>query len=123
MHASTAFVRCALPLTVMVSVGGCQTVELLKLAAQEQQYRNDRQLEAKIRGALLADPLLRHAAIDVDVFLMQVVLHGDVSETQRARALALAGRFGEAARIDSRPGPATALVRIADDGDDIDGAF
>lgn len=53
---------------------GISPAQLLPLALQEKQYVTDRNLEAKVRGALAARAM---HDVEVDVYLEDVTLRGD----------------------------------------------
>jgi osmotically-inducible protein OsmY len=68
-------------------LAGCGYGELIRLYFQEQEYQKDQELIAKIKGALLADPAIRRAPVEVDAYLGDVRLGGALgSEKQKQRA-------------------------------------
>lgn len=84
-------------LLAVLAAGGCGLLEfyreetagispakLVPLALQEKQYVTDRNLEAKVRGALAARGM---HAVEVDVYLKQVTLRGDPRAAAVARSV------------------------------------
>lgn len=97
--------RCAAVLLLVVvasGLPGCQAAKMFELFLQEQTYSEDRRLEAEIEGALMFDPLLDGAPIEARVFRRELLLVGDATPAQRARALVVAEQVGgfEAIRTD-----------------------
>lgn len=65
---------------------GIGPAKLVPLYFQEKQYVQDRTLEAKVKGALAADPALAGAEIDVAVYKGEVTLTGRAEPQQAQRA-------------------------------------
>lgn len=81
---------CSLPL-VLLGLGGCAPLEMIRLYFQEQQYSEDQAIIAQVRGALWAAPDLDATGIAVDAYLKDVTLTGTVATpAQAAQAEALA---------------------------------
>jgi hypothetical protein len=104
--------RSLLTASLLMLLPGCQALGMLKLAEQEQQYIADRRLQARLLGEFAADPSLAGARVEVDVFLLDVTLRGEVGAGQQARMLAIADGIDEIGSIDNR----LQLRNIVDDG-------
>jgi len=91
--------------SALTALPGCQALGMLKLAEQEQQYVADRRLQARLLGEFAADPQLAGARVEVDVFLLDVVLRGDADVAQQARMLAIAGGIDEIGSLDNQLRP------------------
>lgn len=74
-----------------VPIAGCDAVDLVRLYFQEQEYQQDQELIARIKGALLADPQLGQVPVRVEAYLGDVRLYGTVAsfrQKQRAETVA-----------------------------------
>jgi osmotically-inducible protein OsmY len=58
---------------------GCGYGELVRLYFQEQEYQQDQELIAKIKGVLLADSQLRSEPVQVEAYLGDVRLSGTIA--------------------------------------------
>ncbi|MGH7805937.1 MAG: BON domain-containing protein [Candidatus Binatia bacterium] len=70
-------------------LGGCSKLELARIYFQEKQYATDREIDAQIEGALLAESALR--GVRVETYLREVELSGAVAipaDAARAEELA-----------------------------------
>jgi osmotically-inducible protein OsmY len=65
---------------------GIGPAKLLPLYFQEKQYVQDRTLEAKVKGALAADPALAGTGIEVGVYKGEATLSGRVTPEQARQA-------------------------------------
>jgi outer membrane protein TolC len=113
MAASRAL--CAVPLLLLAGCAltdfyfdqteGISPAKLAPLYFQEKQYVQDRTVEARVKGALAAEPMLRGAEIEVDAYKGEVTLMGKTAlPEQAAKAAATAQKvFGvESVKTDLR---------------------
>jgi|GEM_PF-2132122 len=81
---------------ISVHIAGCGYAELVRLYFQEQEYQKDQELIAKVKGALLADPRIGHAPVQVEAYLGDVRLSGMVSSSaQRQHVEAVAEQVSD----------------------------
>jgi osmotically-inducible protein OsmY len=83
-------------------IAGCGYGELVRLYFQEQEYQKDQELIAEIKGALLADPQIRRAPVQVEAYLGTVRLSGTVSlPDQKQRAQAITEQVDDVESVDN----------------------
>jgi osmotically-inducible protein OsmY len=101
-------------LVALMALSGCEQLRLLPLYFQEKQYVEDRELVAKIKGAMLAAPELQGTAIEVDAYLKDVTLRGSAqSRDQAARAVEIAKSVDGAKLVTDSVTVQTAQGRLA----------